>query len=329
MIPMISFVDLRPDTILCRRINEAVRRVVSSGCYIGGDEVDIFENRWAAYCGVNYCVGCGNGFDALQLILRAKRISGTIAVSGFTCAPTWLAVVAANCKPIPLEAEHKPTKATIKVHLYGLPNGKINDDNGLLIEDCAQAHGLIINGKKAGSIGIAGAWSFYPTKNLGAMGDAGAITTNDIDLAIRLRQLRSYGRPNSINSRLDPIQAAILNVKLDYLDEWNWRRRQNANRYLSGLEGVALPVVPPDCQPVWHQFVIRHPERDRLRSYLQAHNIGAMIHYDEPPWRKLGLAFDVPEVEWWAHEVLSLPVGPHLGPDDIDYVIEKVNGFTK
>lgn len=317
----VPFINLVPDEELNSQILSACQRVIHSGHYLRGSEVRRFEEAWAEYCGTEYCVACGNGFDAIQLILRASTSEGTnIAVSPYTCLPTWLAVSHAICVPV-LEQKRR---MIIGVHLYGIPfvpDGTYQT----YIEDAAQAHGMEYQGEKAGSLGFAAAWSFYPTKNLGALGDAGAITTNDRQIAMELTKLREYNNRNAINSRMDEIQAAILLVKLQYLDEWNDIRRRNAKYYLDNLRGVTLPIVPPNSNPCWHQFAIRHPERDKLKNYLLKNGIETMIHYPVPPYRMWG--YEVPEVEQWCKETLSLPIAPHLTLEQIEYVTEVVNGL--
>jgi len=304
-------------------LDAAYERVMSSGRYIGGYEVEAFEKEWAEYCEVDYCVACGNGFDALQLVLRAYGIwDSEVLVPAWTAIPTWAAVEAVGAYPIPTDGWINETKvAIILVHLYGfLSDIAVKEETKLfVIQDAAQAHGLKLSGTCA--------WSFYPTKNLGCYGDGGAITTDDAGLAEYLWKLRRYGTPHSINSCLDPLQAAFLRVKLPYLDGWNETRRQHAARYLDGLKdvpGITLPYVPEHCTPVWHQFVIQTPKRDELRACLDTHGIETMIHYPTPPHRALGYDYDLPEADRLAAQVLSLPVAPHLTDDDIDSVIEAI-----
>lgn len=315
-----------PFTDLTSQINEQIlsvcHRVIESGRYIGGNEVEKFEEEWAEYCGTDYCVSCGNGFDALQLVLKVRSTYCDVEVSPYTCLPTWLAVQSAKC--VPVIESNVSFSIGIGVHLYGIPTIE-NKRYDYYIEDAAQAHGMEYKGKKAPISGIAATWSFYPTKNLGAFGDAGAITTNDSTLAGELIDLRSYGCKDAINSRMDSIQAAILSEKLKYLDEWNDIRRRNARYYLENLEGVTLPIVPDGSNPCWHQFAIRHPERDKLRLQLWGKGIETMVHYPEPPYRFLD--YKIPEVEVWCKETLSLPIGPHLDIEQIEYVVEVVNGY--
>lgn len=311
----VMFTNLRMG--LDDKIAQACRRVIESGRYIGGVEVEAFERRWADYIGTNYCVSCACGFDALQLILRAIGLN-RCSISPYTCLPTWQAAEAAGYFPRPLKEK---AHLGISVHLYGIPQ-IIRAD--VLVEDAAQAHGAEYNGIKCGALGYAAAWSFYPTKNLGAVGDAGAVTTDDRDLAEEVRRLANYG---AINSRMDAMQAAILNCKLDYLDEWNEIRRHNAACYLANLRGVELPLVPAGANPCWHQFVIRHPQRDELRKWLRENGIETMVHYAEAPYYRWDYYLE--DVEQWAAEVVSLPIGPHLKQGELDYVIERVNEYGR
>jgi dTDP-4-amino-4,6-dideoxygalactose transaminase len=315
----VQFTNLVPSRSLNNEIMAACQRVVSSGRYILGTEVETFEQRWADYCGVKHCVSCGNGFDAIQLILRGYGLNCEVGVSSYTCAPSWVAVKAAGCYPVTVDDNR--SNVILGVHLYGLPT--IIYNARLWLEDCAQAHGMEYNGKRAGALGDAAAWSFYPTKNLGAVGDAGAVTTNDESLARELRHLRAFNRARGITSRMDALQAAILCVKLKYLDEWNDTRRRNAAYYLANVTGVELPVVIPGANPCWYQFVIRHKRRDELKTYLENCGVETMIHYPQPPYRLFNV-YDT-EVEDWANEVLSLPIAPHVTIKQVEYVTACVN----
>lgn len=316
----IKFNDLTWPGWLRSELDAAYERVMSSGCYIGGYEVEAFEKEWAEYCEVDYCVACGNGFDALQLVLRAMYIGqgDSIIVPEWTAVPTWAAVESVFA--IPVINSTSMNTICIGVYLYGIPFNRMSTT----IIDAAQAHGI----KQQGDIMT---WSFYPTKNLGCYGDGGAITTTGNIMSKVLRKLRRYGRPGAINSCLDPLQAAFLRVKLPYLDGWNEIRRQHAARYLDGLKdvpGIALPEVPDWCEPVWHQFVIQAPRRDELMDYLSDKDIETMIHYPVPPHRALGYDYDLPEADRLAREVLSLPVAPHLTDGEIDAVIEAVKEWA-
>ena len=350
-VTVIAFLDLKsPYQELKAELDEAIHRVVSSGRFILGAELDAFEEEYARYCGAVHCVGVGNGLDALHLALRAMGVGSgdEVIVPSNTYIATWLAVshcgaVAVpveptestyNIDPARIEAAITPrTKVIIPVHLYGQPADltpilAVARRYGLrLLEDAAQAHGARYDGKRIGAHGDAVAWSFYPGKNLGAMGDGGAVTTNDADLAGRIRMLRNYGSQKKyvnevqgFNSRLDPIQAAILRVKLQYLDTWNDRRRRLAEFYSKaiGAAGVILPAVPAWAEPVWHLYVVRHLHRNAVQRALEAAAIGTLIHYPVPPHLQRAYAGAsnwsgaFPIAERMAAEVLSLPMGPHL-----------------
>lgn len=364
----VPFLDLKaPYHELKDELNSAFARVMESGQFILGAEVNAFEEEFAAYCEAKYCVGVGNGLEALHLILRALEIGegDEVIVPTNTYIATWLAVSYAGAKPVPVEPDEKTynidpsrieeaitarTKAIMPVHLYGQPADMdaINDLGeryGLqVIEDAAQAHGARYRGKRVGGLSHVAGFSFYPGKNLGALGDAGAVTTNNSDLADRIKALRNYGSKTKyfhpvkgFNSRLDEMQAAFLRVKLAKADDWNKRRRKIANEYLQQLEGVpdlVLPFVSNYAEPVWHLFVARHPKRDRLQEHLRANGVGTIIHYPLPPhlqeaYSELRLvegAFPVAEIT--AKEVLSLPIGPHMAPEDAEYVISQLLSFT-
>jgi dTDP-4-amino-4,6-dideoxygalactose transaminase len=346
--------ELRPD------IDAAVGRVLGSGHYVLGPEVEAFESDFAAYCEAAHAVGVADGLDALHLVLRAWGIGpgDEVIVPSNTYIATWLAVSQCGASPVAVEpdpATHNMNPASIKealtsrtraiipVHLYGQPADMdaivtLARAHGLkVLEDAAQAHGARYRGRRiGGGGGDAAAWSFYPGKNLGALGDGGAVTTNDPELADRLRVLRNYGsrvkyvnEMPGFNSRLDPLQAAVLAVKLRRLDEWNARRRDVAARYLQALagSGLSLPFVPEWAEPVWHLFVVRHPRRDELQRQLAEAGIGTLIHYPIPPHRQSAYAGHpqagrgLPIAEQLAGEVLSLPIGPHLGEDAVEAVI--------
>lgn len=360
---MIPFLDLKaPHQELQSELDEVWARVRDSGWYILGPEVEAFEQEYAAYCGARHCVGVANGLDALHLALRALGVGAgdEVIVPSNTYIATWLAVSQCGAVPVPVEpdpATHNldpqrveaaitpRTKVILPVHLYGQPADldpilSIARRHGLrVLEDAAQAHGARYKGQRIGAHGDAVAWSFYPGKNLGALGDAGAVTTNDPELADRLRVLRNYGSRvkyvNEVqgwNSRLDPLQAAILRVKLAHLDEWNARRAEIAALYLRELAdcGVVLPQVPDWAQPVWHLFVVRHPRRDDFQQRLAQAGIQTLIHYPIPPHRQaayagLGIApGTLPIAERLAAEVLSLPIGPHLSGAQAEQVVAAV-----
>lgn len=365
----VPFLDLKPAYAeLKSELDEAVKRVLESGWYIQGNEVEAFEAEFAGYCGAKYCVGVGNGLDALQLILRAMDIGAgdEVIVPANTFIATWLAVTYAGATPVPVEPDKRTynldptriedaitprTKAIIPVHLYGQPADMdaINDvakRNGLkVIEDAAQAHGARYHSKRAGSFADAAAFSFYPGKNLGALGDAGAVVTDDSELTERVRRLGNYGSQvkyqhdtQGFNSRLDELQAALLRVKLARLDEWNSRRRSIANSYLQQLEGVAdlvLPFVPEGIIPSWHLFVVRQIDRQGLQQHLEAAGVGTLIHYPRPPHLQKAYANsgyrakDFPLSEELSEQVLSLPISPHLSDAEADYVIAQLASFGR
>jgi dTDP-4-amino-4,6-dideoxygalactose transaminase len=360
----VPFLEVRPGYEELRdEFDAAYHRVMDSGSYLLGKELEQFEREFAAYCQVDYCVGVGNGLEALHMILRAYEIGigDEVIVPSNTFIATWLAVSYAGAIPIPvepnpetfniaperIEASITPrTRAIIPVHLYGQPADmdpilSLAQKRGLkVIEDNAQAQGARYKGRRTGSLGDAAAISFYPAKNIGAFGDAGAVTTNDVYVADRVRTLRNYGSKRKyvnecqgFNSRLDELQAAFLNVKLRKLDEWNARRRAIAARYLTELNAMPdliLPFVPKWAEPVWHLFAVRHRSRDKIQASLTKSEVGTLIHYPIPPhlseayagagW-KLG---DFPIAEEIAKTELSLPLGPHLGPNEQEIAIRAV-----
>ena len=347
-------------------LDAAYQRVMNSGWYILGEEVAGFEREFAAYCGVKNCVGVGNGLEALQLILRGYGIGAgdEVIVPANTYIATWLAVSNAGARVVPVEPVERTfnidpsrveqaltsrTKAILPVHLYGQPADmdllrEIARKHGLkLIEDAAQAHGARYRERRVGNLGDAAGWSFYPTKNLGAYGDAGAVTTNDDELAERIRLLRNYGsktkyynEEKGINSRLDELQAALLRVRLRYLDEWNGRRARIAARYLSALRetDIRLPMVCDGADPVWHLFVIRSKQRDSLQAYLKSRGVNTLVHYPVPPhlqqaYPELEISRGTfPVTEAIHREVLSLPMGPHLSDSDVQRTIDEVKSFN-
>ena len=314
---MIPFRDLRPAyDELRQEIDAAMTRVAASGWYILGAEVSAFEREFATYCGTKHCVGVANGLEALELTLRAWDIGAgdEVIVPSSTYIATWLAVSAVGARPVPVEPDVRTanldpdrvaaavterTRAIIPVHLYGQPADvdpvvDFAARRGLkVLEDVAQAQGARYKGRRTGALADAGAFSFFPTKNIGALGDAGAVTTDDDRLADRLRTLRNYGSKvkyinveAGVNSRLDELQAAILRAKLPVLDAWNDRRRVLAARYLRGLaaiDGIELPYVPQWAEPVWHLFTVRCRARDRVTATLQEAGVGWLIHYPLPP----------------------------------------------
>jgi dTDP-4-amino-4,6-dideoxygalactose transaminase len=358
---MIAFLDLKAQyNELKFQIDDAIFRVLNSGQYIGGAEVENFESSYAAYCGAKYTVGVANGLDALHLTLLAMNVGpgDEVIVPSNTYIATWLAVTQCGAKPVPVEPDERTynidpnriqeaitnrTKVILPVHLYGQSADLdsilyIAKKNELLVlEDGAQAHGATYKGKKLGSHGDAVAWSFYPGKNLGALGDAGAVTTNDHKLAEKIRTLRNYGsntkyhnQIRGFNSRLDPIQAAVLNVKLTKLDEWNFRRGQIANFYTDSLKSMELvmPYVPGFTSPVWHLYVVRHLNRADLQRELLSLKISTMIHYPIPPhlqpaYKDLGFSINsLPISERIHNEVLSLPISPTISNEQAKAVVD-------
>lgn len=357
----VPFLDLHATyTELRAEIDTAIARTLESGWYLLGAELEAFEREFAAYCATTHCVGVGNGLDALHLALQAMGIGAgdEVIVPANTYIATWLAVTYAGARPIPVEPDPATynldparveaaitarTRAIIPVHLYGQPA----DMDPLLaiaraqrlwvLEDAAQAHGALYKERRVGGIGDMAAWSFYPGKNLGAFGDAGAVTTNNADLAERVRLLRNYGarvkyvhEVPGYNSRMDEIQAAILRVKLRHLDSWNQRRQRIADRYLRELVDcdLVLPHVPPWAAPVWHLFVVRSTTRDVLQRTLQEASIGTLIHYPTPPhlqaaYHDLNLPIGSLPISEAIHQaVLSLPMGPHMNDTSVSLVIE-------
>ena len=347
-------------------LDAAYQRVMTSGWYILGGEVEAFEREFATYCGTRHCVALANGLDALHLILRAWDIGpgDEVIVPSNTYIASWLGVSQSGAVPVPVEpvletsnldpalveaAVTPRTRAIMPVHLYGQPADtapliEIATRHGLkVVEDAAQAHGARSRGARAGALGNAAGWSFYPGKNLGAFGDAGAVTTDDDQLADRLRVLRNYGsrvkyynEVQGYNSRLDPLQAAFLRVRLHHLDEWNSRRSRLAERYresLSDVRGIALPHVPDWATPAWHLFVIRCRQREELQSWLQSQGIGTLIHYPVPPHRSgayagtAAAAGSYPLADELAETVLSLPIGPHMTDEQQTAVIEAVRAW--
>lgn len=342
-------------------LDAAVLRVAGSGYYILGPELDAFERAYAKFIGVRHCIGVANGLDALHLGLRALGVGpgDEVIVPSFTFVATWLAVTYSGARPVPVECDPDTcnldvarlkaaitgkTKAIIPVHLYGQPAdmsaiNEIADTRGIpVLEDAAQAHGASFEGRNAGALGRMAAWSFYPGKNLGALGDGGALTTDDDALAAVLRSLRNYGSATKYhherigyNSRLDEVQAAILRVKLKSLMEWNERRRRLAARYDRELAGADLirPAVIDGAEPVWHLYVIRSSRRDALRASLAERGVDTIIHYPIAPHRQEAYAGAFapdafPIAQSLADEVLSLPMGPHLTDEMQTQVIEAV-----
>lgn len=359
----VPFLDLRASYLeLEGETNAAIQRVLQSGWYVLGEEVEAFENEFAGYTGASQCIGVANGLDALHLALIAMGVGpkDEVIVPSNTYIATWLAVSHCGAIPVPVEPNENTynldperiesaitprTKVILPVHLYGQsadldPILTVARKHGLMVlEDAAQAHGAKYKGKRIGNHGDAVAWSFYPGKNLGAFGDGGAVTTSNPEIADRIRLLRNYGsrikyanEVKGFNSRLDPIQAAILRVKLKVLDAWNERRRSIAARYLNELGdmGVRLPSVPEWSEPVWHLFVIRSSARATVQAELSSMGIATMIHYPVPPhlqpaYAELGFVRGAFPVAEQIHDtVISLPLGPHMSDGQVVAVIDAV-----
>jgi dTDP-4-amino-4,6-dideoxygalactose transaminase len=369
----IPFVDLGWSyRELQAELDEATRRFFASGWYVLGKEVEAFEQEYAAYCGTKHCVGVANGLDAMNLVLRAWDIGpgDEVIVPSNTYIATWLAVSYAGATPVPVEPDAATcnldparieaaitprTRAILPVHLYGRtadmgPIMSLAARRGLkVLEDAAQAQGAVCGGKRAGALGDAAGHSFYPTKNLGAFGDAGAVTTDDPVLAEKVRCLRNYGSRRryyndvqGINSRLDEVQAALLRVKLKYLDRWNAERVRLADLYhqllgpgssAGAVPGLTLPGVPGEAGHVWHLFTVRHPRRDALQAALAAEGIGTIIHYPVPPHLSQAYAGSgysrgaFPCAERIAETILSLPLGPWLTDAQIERTAAVVRRF--
>ena len=366
-VPFVDFVS--PYRELKAELDAAYFRFMESAWYVLGKEVEAFEAEYAAYCGSKHCVGVGNCLDAMHLVLRAWDIGPghEVIVPSNTYIATWLAISYAGATPVPVEPDPRTfnihpeqieaaitprTRAIMPVHLYGQPADMdpimaLADKHGLkVLEDAAQAQGARYRGRRAGALGHAAGHSFYPTKNLGALGDAGAVTTDDAALADRVRMLRNYGskqryynEEKGVNSRLDELQAAFLRVKLRHLDDWNARRTKIAEFYLAELSNISdelvMPFVPEWAEPVWHLFVIRHPRRDDIQRDLAAAGIGTLIHYPVPP--HLSGAYTEPLsgkpassnctiAEILASTVLSLPIGPHLTLEQASVVAQAIRG---
>ncbi|HNC07818.1 MAG TPA: DegT/DnrJ/EryC1/StrS family aminotransferase [Anaerolineales bacterium] len=356
----------RQSEMLRPELDEAVARIMAGGSYILGEEVAAFEKEFADYCHAAHAVGVASGTDALQLALMACGVGAgdEVIAPSHTAVATIAAIEMTGARPVLVdidltrytidpkqiaEAITPHTRAIIPVHLYGCP-ADMNSileiaraKNIFVIEDASQAHGATVAGQRVGSLGQIAAFSFYPTKNLGAFGDGGAVVTNDSQLAEKVHLLRQYGwkeryisQVKGLNSRLDELQAGILRVKLRHLEEWNQRRRHLASLYVDLLSGsdITLPPQPADLEPVHHQFVIRHPRRDALRETLRSQGIQTLVHYPvpvhlQPAYANLGLGRgSLPKSEQAADEVLSLPLYPELTEDQVQRVAEACLGFS-
>lgn len=362
-IPFVTFEKMHQE--IQQELDEAVLRVLHSNWFIRGTEVERFEKEFAQYCQTKYCVGCGNGLDALYLVLRAYGI-GTgdeVIVPSNTFIATALAVTYTGAKPVFVEPDSATytidskaiknkvtnrTKAIIPVHLYGQAADMdaimeiARECNLKVIEDAAQAHGAMYKGKVAGSLGDAAGFSFYPGKNLGAVGDAGAIVTNDEELARKVRTLANYGSDYKYhhiyqgnNSRLDEMQAAVLSTKLKYLDKWNADRNRTAHRYLDGITNkkMKLPLIASERSHVWHIFAVRTQEREAFKKYLADKGIETNIHYPiaihlQDAYRELNIKKgELPLAEEIAATEISLPMYYGMTEDEISYIIDAVNCF--
>jgi len=370
---MISFLDLKAvNAQYSDELKEAAKRVIDSGWYIMGEELQSFEEEFAQFCQAKFCVGVANGLDALTLTIRAWKEMGKLHEGDEVLVPsnTYIASILSitENRLVPVLVEPDPhtfnfsaqsvqskitskTRAILPVHLYGqiAPMEeivKVAQANGLLIlEDCAQSHGASIAGKKAGTWGDAGAFSFYPGKNLGALGDAGSIVTNDSELYEVLTALRNYGshqkyqnKYTGVNSRLDEIQAAMLRVKLRYLNNEISARRKVANIYLTQIENplIKLPVIRSQEEHVWHLFVIKNNNREALQSHLSDNGIQTLIHYPIPPHQQQAYRnmsewhnFSYPISEELHSTVLSIPIGPVLQDFEIQHVVQVLNNYNK
>ena len=361
---MIPFLDLQKiNQIYEQELRTQFSNVLSSGWYILGKNGEDFEKNFADFCQTNHCVGVGNGLDALELILQAFDFppNSEVIAPANTFVASILAISNSNLIPVLIEPtldsynidvdkiEERITKKTVAimaVHLYGrccnmLKINQLAEKYNLkIIEDASQAHGAKYEGKLAGNLGDAAAFSFYPTKNLGALGDAGAVTTNDEDLAQKIRLLRNYGSTlkyhNEVkgrNSRMDELQAAVLNVKLKYLENDNLKRQIIAQKYLQSIHNqlVTLPLQDKIFEDVWHLFVVRVADRERFRDFLSQNNIKTEIHYPIPPHQQKAYAvmnyLSLPITEKIHQEVVSLPLNPSLTNDEVEYIIQIVNQY--
>jgi len=365
---VVPFLDLHATyRELKDELDAAYFRFMESGWYILGEEVEAFEEEFAKFCGTSYCIGVSNGLDAIRLALQAVGVEAgdEVIVPSNTYIATWLAISQLGATPVPVEPDIKTynlnpylveeaitskVKVILPVHLYGQPADmdpllEIAKRHGLIIvEDAAQAHGARYKNSIIGSIGHVTAFSFYPSKNLGAFGDAGAVMTNDPNIAEKVKVLRNYGSEKKYynevkgyNCRLDGLQAAFLRIKLKKLEEWNKRRCALANIYLEELkhiQGLTLPCVPEKIDPVWHIFAVRHPERDKLQAHLLRAGITTLVHYPVPPHKSEAYINDKnwgtwPIAEEIAGSIISLPIGPHITADKIHLVAEVVRRFQE
>ncbi len=365
----IPFLSLAPQHDLIRKeLEEGFKKVMEGSGFILGGEVEAFEREYAAYSGVNHCVAVANGMEALYISLKTLGVGpgAEVVVPALTCAPTWMAVSHADATLVPVDVQlntfmldeakleraiTQKTKAIVPVNLYGHPAPlpailkMANNKTIAVVEDNAQGHGASIHGKKTGSFGHINATSFYPTKNLGALGDGGAITTDDFRLAEQARRLRNYGTGErfhhdviGINSRLDELQAAFLRIKLRHLDAWNAERSKNANTLMSMLAGVGDLILPTEGKGVvsnHHLFVVRTERRNALRKFLQEQGIATDVHYPVPPhlqqaYQKLGFSKgDFPVAERICETIMSLPIWPGMSEEQVASVSQSIKRFFK
>jgi dTDP-4-amino-4,6-dideoxygalactose transaminase len=361
----VPFLDLRPvHDALANDIEGAIRRVIASSQLILGPEVEAFEHEFAQVCGTRHCVGVGNGMQAIELVLRALGVGAgdEVVTVSHTAFPTAAAITATGATPVFVDVDAESfcmspdalaaaigprTRAVVPVHLYGRcadmePIRALASDAGVpVVEDAAQAHGASHRGRRAGTLGVAAAFSFYPTKNLGALGDGGAVATDDDALAARVRRLRNYGEESKyvnaepgFNSRLDELQAAILRVKLPHLERWTAERRAIAARYDELLADAPVATPQPDDGHVYHLYVVRSQARDALREHLSAAGVGTSVHYPTPVHRQAAYAEGARAAgglgvsEALAREVLSLPCYPGLDERAVTEVAEAVRAFN-
>lgn len=363
-IPYVSFEKMHHE--IETEIIEAFKSVYQNNFFVQGEAVTKFEQEFADYCNSDYCVSCGNGLDGLYLILKAMGIGNgdEVLVSCHTFIASILAISRTGAKPILIDSDKNTyllntkdlekhitanTKAIMVVHLYGKPadmdtiNKIANKHHIPVIEDCAQAHGALFKEKKVGTFGLAAAFSFYPGKNLGALGDGGAVITNDYELQEKIKKLRNYGSEikyyhelQGINSRLDELQAAFLRVKLKWLDTWNQERIKIASYYLENIKNkeIVLPVLNDNEMCVWHIFAIRVKNRERLRDYLNANGIQTMIHYPIPvhlqkAYENLGYKKgDFPVTEEICQTELSIPLYYGLTEKELEYIVHILNQYS-
>lgn len=366
---MIPLIDLkRQQSDVAAEILEAWNEVLRNAAFVGGPNVEGFERDWAAFCGTRDAVGVGSGTDALRVMLIAGGVGpgDDVITVPFTFAATLEAIIQAGARPVLVDIDPEygnldpgllekaitpRTTAVLPVHLYGHPAdmdpiADIAGRHGLEVyEDAAQAHGASYKGRRAGSLAKAASFSFYPAKNLGACGEAGAVTTDDPGLAVRIRALRDHGQleknlheMQGFNGRLDALQAAALRVKLSRLEQWNHSRRRAASIYaeeLRGVAGLALPVEAEWAKTSWHLYVVRSPRRDELREQLARTGIGTGLHYPQPAHFQKSFAFlgykagDFPVAERWAREVISLPMFPELEPEQVRVVCSEVKSILR